>query len=68
VRDDARRFANIEATGSRSVDALTDRLMTLAERQKTLRDEEPREVDADLRDKVRKGIEAGDYLHQVDRH
>lgn len=68
VRDDARRFANVEADGPRSVDALTDRLVTLAERQKSLRDEEPREVDGDLRDKVRKGIEDGDYLHQVDRH
>lgn len=68
LRDDARRFANIEAPGPRSVDALTDTLMGLGSRQKALRDEEPREVDADLREKVRRGIEAGDYLHKVDRH
>lgn len=67
VRDDARRFANLSATGPGSVDALTDALMTLGERQKALRDEEPREVDADLRERVRQGIEAGDYLHKVDR-
>ena len=67
LRDDARRFANLEATGPRSLDALEDRLMTLGDRQKVLRGEEPREVDADLREKVRKGIEAGDYRHEVDR-
>jgi hypothetical protein len=67
LRDDARRFANIETTGPRTLDSLTDRLMALGERQKVLRDEEPREVDADLRDKVRQGIEAGDYRHKVDR-
>ncbi len=67
VRDDARRFANIEASGSRSIDALEDRLMAIGERQKALRNEEPREVDADLRDKVRKGIESGDYRHEADR-
>ena len=67
VRDDARRFANILVAGSRSTDALTDALMALGERQKALRDEEPREVDGDLRDRVRKGIEAGDYRHEVDR-
>ncbi len=68
LRDDARRFANIEATGPRSLDALTDALMALGQRQKVLRDEEPREVAADLREKVRKGIEEGDYRHDVDRH
>lgn len=67
LRDDARRFANIEATGSRSLDSLEDRLMTLGERQKTLRSEEPLEVDGDLRDSSRKKIEAGDYRHEVDR-
>lgn len=67
VRDDARRFANLEATGSRSHDALEDRLMTLGERQKTLRSEEPLEVDADLREQTRKNIDAGDYRHEVDR-
>jgi hypothetical protein len=67
VRDDARRFANIEATGPLSLDALTDRLVTLGKRQQALREEEPREVDADLREKVRKGIEDGDYRHEVDR-
>jgi hypothetical protein len=66
LRDDARRFANIEATGPRSVDALTDALNALGERQKTLRNEEPREVAADLRDQVRQGIESGDYRHKVD--
>lgn len=68
LRDDARRFANIEATGPRSLDALTDALDALGQRQKVLRDEEPREVDADLRERSRKGIDAGDYLHEVDRH
>jgi len=68
LRDDARRFANIEAIGPLSLDALTDRLMGLGKRQQVLRDEEPREVDADLRERVRAGIEAGDYLHEVDRH
>lgn len=67
LRDDSRRFANIEAVGPRSVDALTDALKALGERQKALREEEPREVDADLRDRVRKGIEDGDYRHEVDR-
>lgn len=67
IRDDARRFADIVSTGSRSVDALEDRLMALGERQKALRNEEPREVDKDLRDQVRKGIEGGDYRHAVDR-
>ncbi len=66
LRDDARRFANIEAPGPRSLDALTDALMALGGRQKVLRDEEPREVDADLRDRVRQGIESGDYRHRVD--
>jgi hypothetical protein len=68
LRDDARRFANIEATGPRSLDALTDALLALGQRQKVLRDEEPREVDADLRETARKGIESGDYRHEVDRH
>jgi hypothetical protein len=67
VRDDARRLANIGVSGSRSTDALTDALMALGERQKALRDAEPREVDADLRERVRTGIEAGDYRHEVDR-
>ena len=67
LRDDARRFANIEATGSRSLDSLEDRLMTLGDRQKALRSEEPLEVDADLRDSARTKIEAGDYRHEVDR-
>jgi hypothetical protein len=67
LRDDARRFANIESTGPLSLDALTDRLMTLGERQKALRAEEPREVDADLREQARAGVEAGEYRHAVDR-
>jgi hypothetical protein len=67
VRDDARRFANIEARTSKSIEAATDRLNAIAERQKALRSEEPLEVDADLRDKVRKGIDGGDYIHTVDR-
>jgi hypothetical protein len=66
LRDDARRFANIEVP-AKSLDALSDRLLTFGERQKALRDEEPREVKADLREKVRKGIESGDYRHEVDR-
>jgi hypothetical protein len=66
LRDDARRFANIETAGNRSLDALTDELFSLGERQKVLRDEEPREVDEDLRRAVRDGIEAGDYRHKVD--
>jgi len=66
LRDDARRFANIEVSGSRSLDALTDQLFALGQRQKVLRDEEPREVDADLREPVRHGIESGDYRHRVD--
>ena len=41
--------------------------MTLGKRQQALREEEPREVDSDLREKVRKGIEDGDYRHEVDR-
>lgn len=65
LRDDARRFANLEVP-VKSLDALTDRLLTFGERQKALRDEEPREVRADLRDKVRAGIESGDYRHKVD--
>jgi hypothetical protein len=67
LRDDARRFANIELPGPRSLDSLSDRLMTLGERQKALRDEEPREVEADIRERARLGIEAGDYVHEVDR-
>ena len=66
LRDDARRFANIEAAGPRSLDALTDQLFALGQRQKVLRDEEPREVDARLRNRVRDGIESGDYRHRVD--
>lgn len=66
LRDDARRFANIEVPGPRSLDALTDQLFALGQRQKVLRDEEPREVDADLRNPVREGIESGDYRHKVD--
>lgn len=67
LRDDTRRFAKIEAPGPRGIETITDVLMGLAERQKALRDEEPREVDDDLRDKTRKGIDRGDYLHEVDR-
>jgi hypothetical protein len=66
LRDDARRFAHIEAIGPRSLDALTDELFALGQRQKVLRDEEPREVEADLRNPVRDGIESGEYRHQVD--
>jgi hypothetical protein len=66
LRDDARRFANIESSGTRSLDALTDQLFALGQRQKVLRDEEPREVDPRLRNRVREGIESGDYRHRVD--
>jgi len=66
LRDDARRFANIEASSPRSLDALTGTLMALGARQKVLREEEPREVEADLRERARAGIEAGDYRHKVD--
>jgi hypothetical protein len=41
-------------------------LFALGQRQKVLRDEEPREVDARLRNRVRDGIESGDYRHRVD--
>ena len=66
LRDDARRFANVEALGPRSLDALTASLAALAARQKRLRDEEPREVSTRSREKARAGIEAGDYRHEVD--
>jgi hypothetical protein len=66
LRDDARRFAHIDVNGPRSFDALTDQLFALGQRQKVLRDEEPREVEAGLRTAAREGIESGDYRHQVD--
>lgn len=67
LRDDARRFEKIEAFGPRSFDSLTDRLYQLGDRQKSLREEEPREVPDDLYQKVKAQIEGENYLHAVDR-
>jgi hypothetical protein len=68
LRDDARRFGNIDVAGPLSLDALTDRAHQLGNRLTALRETEPQEIPPDLYVKVKKQIEAGNYLHAVDRH
>jgi hypothetical protein len=67
LRDDARRFGNIDVAGPQSLDALTDRVHQLGNRLNGLREQEPREIPEDLYAKVKGQIEGENYLHAADR-
>jgi hypothetical protein len=67
LRDDARRFANLDTSSALSLDALADRAHQLGARLNALREGQPREIPADLYGQVKAQIEAGNYRHAVDR-
>lgn len=66
LRNQARRFANIEIASGLSTDALQDRLARLADAQDALRLEEPREIPQWVYERVKRQIEGGNYRHTVD--
>lgn len=68
LRDDARRFGNIDVGSALSLDALTDRVHQLGSRLNGLREQEPLELPADLYPKVKAQIEGQNYVHKADEH
>lgn len=66
VRNDARRFMNIDLQSSASTDALVDRARLLGSRYDTLRAQEPLQLPPDAHGIVKQAIARGDYDYEND--
>jgi hypothetical protein len=67
IRNDARRFMNIDLRSSTSLDALTDRVRLLGGKYDALRAQEPLHLAEWTYPKVKAQIEAGNYDYEHDR-
>jgi hypothetical protein len=67
IRNEARRFMNIDLRSTTSLDALTDRVRLLGAKYDTLRGQEPLHLAEWTYPKVKAQIEAGNYDYENDR-
>ena len=67
IRNEARRFMHIELRSQLSLDALTDRIQTLARRYDALRSQEPKELPEWTYKSVKAEIAAGNYSYENDQ-
>lgn len=66
LRNEARRFRNMDLKSDRSLDALIDRVHALGKEYDDLRATEPRELPKGLYEKVKAQIAAGNYGYEND--
>lgn len=67
IRNDARRFMNIDLRSGASLDALADRVKSLGGKYDSLRGQEPLHLAQWTYPKVKAQIEAGNYDYENDR-
>lgn len=66
IRNDARRFRNLDLNSDKSLDALSERIQTLGRQYDDLRVAEPREIPKGVYEKVKSQIAAGNYTYEND--
>lgn len=67
IRNDARRFMNLDLASTAGLDALTDRVRILGQKYDGLRGQEPLHLAEWTYPKVKAQIEAGNYEYENDR-